>query len=173
MRKRWLIAAAVSGTVVAATIWLWPPMPLWRDARFDDCQLLGFSPDNQLVYAACGSKRNNANATAPCLCRWSAATGELLGSLAIPFDERLSPVDVTISPDATTLLIGGDTGGFRGSQTYFLYYATTGQRRAGPIKYIEHLNPASYSPDGRWFWAYRADPANQWAGPDILDVKTG
>jgi hypothetical protein len=173
MRKRWMFVAGMSGLLTAAIVWFWPVMPIWRAVVGADAQVLGFSRDNDIVYTAQGFDAKSAKAVPPRLCRWRAATGELLGAVDIPFTEKPTWIRTELSPDAKSLLIGGDSGIVQLGQIYFIHDAVTGARRAGPITQVGHLNPGCFSADGRWFQVYQGNMSNPIMGLDIVDTATG
>src|SRR5690348_11157407 len=87
MKKRWLVIAAAVGLSGAAVVWQWPASPLWQRRGAIDGQVLRFGPDDRTFFTAEGLKGRVTGSGAvprtPRLCKWDAATGELLGTVSI------------------------------------------------------------------------------------------
>jgi hypothetical protein len=169
MRKRWLALPLAIGLSSAAVVWFWPIMPLWHRAVSADVEVLRFGPDGRILYTVDGLIRS-ADPSTLHVCRWEAATGELLGAVSISHKAKAPRVEMRLSPDACTLLLG-DSEALAAVPilrwVWFIFDAKTGQRRGVPVGHVAHFNPDAFSQDGRWFWVY------SWDGIDIVDTATG
>jgi hypothetical protein len=189
MKKRWLVLAGAIGLSSAVAVWQWPPTPLWHRAGGGDvpaptqrtrpealCEVLRFGRDDRSLYAAEGLTGTGAYPHARRLCRWDAVTGELLGTVSISYKPNSLRVQMRLSPDARTVLLGEPE--MRGNVIYpswiwLLFDAQSGQRRGKPIVDVHPSTPGAFSRGSRWFWVNRGNVSKLFDGIDIIETATG
>jgi len=166
---RWPI---LFGLLVAIVIWFWPIKAVWRIETTD--RLLGFGGGGRSVLTISASEDGSEPAH---LQQRDVTTRQITASVEIRLDAVKRNSDMRVSADRKALLIGnrGPDDSEDPQTDYFIVDAITGNRRAGPLNDVEHINPISFSKDGRWLWVYhKAD--NPDAGLqeiDLLSATTG
>jgi hypothetical protein len=180
----WNILAVLAGCAVGAIVWFWPVGPLWRSGPgVGRIQGSGFSPDRRtLVTATVPLAPGVGKQQPPEVYRWDAATGKSVARVALPgvLPEAIRLIHT--SPDGRFALVGEDRHFSLNNSNFttgdwYLYDAVTGDRRAGPLPGIAQVSYLAFSPDNRWFWAYRGDPDQEFSGVhggiDLFSTETG
>jgi hypothetical protein len=176
MRERWLMIAAVVGLVGAAVVWQWPVSPVWQRTGAIDGEVLRFGPDDRTLYTAEGLTGRGTGSGAvprtPRLCKWDAATGELLNTVSISCTAVIPRGVTLLSPDARVLLIcQPESATNNGSWTWLLFDAETGQQRGAPLGDVRYPCTANFSCDGRWLWLRHGSKSKGLDGVDIVATE--
>ena len=182
MRKRWLILAALAGCVSAAIPWLWPDGPQWQSGS-DAGKVFEFSPDGRVLVTYLVPPPDTTGHPPPVVSRWDAATGQLLSRATMVCARPGKLKLVWPSADGRLALVGEGVPGTDIGQghasfatgDWYLHDGITGQRRVGPIPGVVMAYRNAFSPDGRWFHAFR-DPFNRPGDPinsAIFSAATG
>jgi hypothetical protein len=168
------------GLLGAAAAWFWPATPLWRRASHAGTRILGFGPGDRTLYT---SDRLGEGPSTARVCRWDAATGELLEEVVVRPVTDTEIFGVSMGPDGATLLVAEiefikTPTGSRPVSVCFLRDLKTGQLRAGRVAEVGQLGSNPFSPDGRWFWFYHASPksqpgVNHFDGIEIISTASG
>jgi hypothetical protein len=181
MRRHWLVIAAAVGFFSAALVWQWPASPMWQRTGAIDGQVLRFGPDDRTLYTAEGlsmDANNSGRVTGssavrrtPRLCKWDAATGELLGAVSISCTSVM-PLGF-LSPDARVLLICQPEPATNNAPwTWLLFDAETGQQRGAPLgDDVIYPYTRNFSHDSRWLWL-RHGSRSKGLGLDIIATAT-
>src|SRR5262245_13885270 len=105
MRKRWLILAAVMGSLVTAGIWKFPKQPLWRSGP-DTGRVEGFSADGKTLVTVLLQATTDRDIPNPEICRWNARSGKLISRVEFPCTDPQSFKEVRLSADRCVALVG-------------------------------------------------------------------
>ena len=176
------------GLLVALVIWCWPAGPVWRLQLAE--QLLGFSHNGRMVLTFV-PPASNAGDKAHLLQR-EAASGRLINSTKLQLKSSWMDTDLRLSEDRKTLLVSSvqpsddvqkPTGDDEREEVavvlpgtdYLLVDVATGKPRTGAVAEVSHINPGSFSKDGRWLWLYHkpTETENKLDEIDIVSATDG
>ena len=174
------------GLLVALVIWHWPAGPVWRVETTE--KVLGFSRDGSAVLTLL-TQEPDEDGEAAVLRYREIATGQLAVPTKLQIKWRGTDSDTRLSEDQKTLLVATvrpftiDTGETPPDEDdsndvgpdYLLVDVATGEPRGDYLTEIDHINPGSFSKDGRWLWVYRKanDSDNRMHEIDIRSTSTG
>src|SRR5688572_1919340 len=112
-RRRWVLAAALVGTLAAGAAWAWPDAPLWQTGP-EAGQLASISSDSRVVVTTLTPPAPAGGHPAdPELLRWDGTTGTLLSRATLACADPQSTKSIRPSPDGRRVLVGEQVEGPR------------------------------------------------------------
>jgi hypothetical protein len=123
-------------------------------------QLEGFSPDGQTLITTNVVPLWGYSDPNPEICRWDAATGQLLGRVKLACPDLEVVRGVRTSPDGRLALVGEAPDGdgcdaWSTTQNWYVHDAITGRRLATLTAGRAAAPRRAFSNDGRWFMMFR------------------